>query len=418
MLHIWALVYIAALYVRPGEIIPSIAEVPIIKYLSVGAGAAAALSLLLNPRKFWDRPHDKAMLGYWTVISISNPAWGYFAGGPAAFSDFSPVVFCYFLVRLGAHTVAQIARVTRLLVWLNVFLAVNGLLQVYTGSGFGNLEAMDTHEGIRIMGTGIFNDPNDLGMTLVMSLPFVLGAAFGKGSRFFGRVLSFACFCVLVLACYYTNSRGTILGLGAVIAAFSYRRFGGVTASVFALIGIVGLVALGPSRMSNVSSEEDSAQGRIQAWAAGIQMFKGSPLTGVGYRRFGDINGLVAHNAFVHVLGELGFLGAMAFVALFYWHFYWLRPARAPVVDPPRATLRQMLSDAALGLLVCICFLSRQYVVVPFILVALGANYAAALPGGENREEPSPLWHLTMIGAVTVGLIVTFYIVARLFARY
>lgn len=417
MLHFWVLIYIAAIYIRPGEIVPSLANVPLLQYLTIVSGLAVGLSLILDPRKFWDQPHDKALLAYWGAITISNPAWGYLAGGPAAFSDFSPVVFCYFLMRLGVRTLPQVVRVTRLLVWLNLFLAANGLLQVFTGAGFGNVEAMDTREGIRIQGTGIFNDPNDLGMTLVMILPFVISGSLGRGTKFFRRLFSLLALTTLVAACYYTNSRGTILGLGAVLAAFAYRRYGPVTASIFATVALTALLALGPSRMANVSADEDSAQGRIQAWAAGMQMFKESPLTGVGYRRFGDVHGLVAHNAFVHVLGELGFLGAMPFVAIFYWYFVGLRSRGDPAGDAGVESLRVNLTHAGIGLLVCITFLSRQYIVVPFILVALGASYARLVPRASQSENEG-LWHFTMIGSLTVALIIVFYLIARIFGRY
>lgn len=416
MLHFWVLIYIAAIYIRPGEIVPSLANVPLLQYLTILSGLAVGLSLVLDPRKFWDQPHDKAMLAYWGAITISNPAWGYLAGGPAAFSDFSPVMFCYFLMRLGVRTIPHVVRVTRLLVWLNLFLAGNGLLQVFTGAGFGNVEAMDTREGIRIQGTGIFNDPNDLGMTLVMILPFVISGSLGRGTKFFRRLFSLLALATLIAACYYTNSRGTILGLGSVLAAFAYRRYGPVSASIFATVALGALLALGPSRMSNVSADEDSAQGRIQAWAAGMQMFKGSPLTGVGYRRFADENGLVAHNAFVHVLGELGFLGAMSFVAIFYWYFVGLR-SRGDPGDAAVEALRVNLTHAGIGLLVCICFLSRQYIVVPFILVALGASYTRLVPRPPESDNEG-LWHFTMIGALTVALIIVFYLIARIFGRY
>jgi O-antigen ligase len=409
MLHFWVLIYIAAIYVRPGEIIPSLANVPIVNYLSAGGLVLSLLSLALDPRRFWDQPHDKAMLLYWVAIAVSNPAWGYLAGGPEAISNFFPVVFFYFLIRLGVRTHKQIVRVVNLFIWLNVFLAVNGLMQVYTGAGFGQVEALDTREGIRIQGTGIFNDPNDLGMTLVMALAFVLNRVFGQGSRFFTRLTGLVILAALLAACFYTNSRGTMLGIGAVLAMFAYRRFGLSAAGIIGTVGLVGLLALGPSRMSNVSSEEASAQGRIQAWSAGMQMFKESPLTGVGYRRFGDIHGLVAHNAFVHVLGELGFFGASAFVAMFYWFFRRLPPAAADAALRIQRLPQEFIASG-IGLCVCITFLSRQYVAVPFLLIALGACYASATT---SQRDESTGTHVVMILGLTTALVVIFYLMAR-----
>ena len=47
---------------------------------------------------------------------------------------------------------------------------MNGIVQYHTGIGLGNVGMVLD----RIYGTGIFNDPNDLGMTFVMTVPFVL----------------------------------------------------------------------------------------------------------------------------------------------------------------------------------------------------------------------------------------------------
>lgn len=417
VLHFWVLLYIAVLYVRPGEIFPSVANLPILDVLSAVGALSAGISLILAPRSFLNEPQDQYFLAFLFAIVVSNPLNGWFGGGMPALTNFAPVLFCYFLLRLSVVNEIQLRRMIRLFVALNLFLATNGLLQVFTGAGFGQVEAMDTREGIRIQGTGIFNDPNDLGMTLVMTVPFVLGSLLGAGTRFVVRVASAVVLGALLMACYYTNSRGTMLGLGAVFAAYVYRRFGVATATACAAVGLVGLLALGPSRMSNVTAEEASAQGRIQAWSAGLQMFKESPLWGVGYRRFGDIHGLVAHNAWVHVLGELGILGALPFTGLFYSFFRVLgRRPRDGVLAPSRLRMRNELADSAIGLMTCMMFLSRQYVVVPFILIAWGASYASFT--GPQPDPPRGMLHFVLVGCLTLALVVMFYILVLVLANF
>jgi putative inorganic carbon (hco3(-)) transporter len=419
------LLYVGALYIRPGEIVPALAGVPIVDYLSIVVMLAGGLSLLLEPRKFWDQPHDKTFILYYFAIVISNPAGGYIAGGQEAFSKFLPIAFTYFLIRLGIRTMPQLRGLTRMLIWLNVFLAFNGLLQVFADAGIGRVQAMDTREGIRIQGTGIFNDPNDLGMTLVMTVPFLLSGFTAKGRRLVSRLLTLAALVTLLLACYYTNSRGTVLGLGAVFAVYAYRRYGVITATVLAVGAVAALMVLGPSRMSTVSAEESSAQGRIQAWAAAYQMFFDAPLTGVGFGRFADVHGLAAHNGFMHVLGELGLIGELTFVALFYWYFAGLRITEhgetAAETDEAAGTvrLRNDLADSCIGMIACICFLSRQYTVVIFILLAIGAAYSMImLREGRATARTSTIGSLMLIGGVTFVLLAVFYVLSRLFAYY
>lgn len=422
MFNLWVLLYVAVLYARPGELLVSLAQVPVLDYLAAIAAAAAVLSLVLSPRPFFDQPQDKLLVVFTCAILISNPINGWFGGAPFALSIFAPVLLCYFLIRIGLRTRPQMDRFIGVFVALNLFLAVNGLLQVYTGAGIGQVEAMETREGIRIQGTGIFNDPNDLGMTLVMTVPFVLSTMTAPGTRVFRRIFALCGLTALLLACYYTNSRGTMLGLGVVFGAHVYRRHGFFPASLLAGVGLAAILALGPSRMSELDSEEASAQGRIQAWSQGLQMFKAAPVFGVGFRRFGEYHGMVAHNSFVHVLGELGFVGAFPFVGLFFYFFRGLKSqARSSLEEPPvagRMDIRETIRDSGLGMLTCMMFLSRQYVVVPFILLALGACYASATSSDDRGDAGQAVADSVVIGGLTVALIVAFYVIVRLFANF
>jgi O-antigen ligase len=283
---------------------------------------------------------------------------------------------------------------------------------------------METRDGIRIMGTGIFNDPNDLGMTLVLAIPFVLSRVSAPDTRVLARLGAFIVLVALLAACYYTNSRGTILAIGVTFTVFAYRRAGPYSATAVALVGLVGILVLAPSRMSEMSADEDSAQGRIQAWSEGLQMFKANPVFGVGFGGFADNHGLVAHNSFVHVLAELGMPGAVTFVGMFYWYFLGLgqkqHPTRGP--DEARARLRRDLGDGALGMLICMFFLSRQYIAVPFAMLALGACYRKLTPPearlGGDVEFDTTLLHVGIVGLLTLGMTILIYIIAVLFGDY
>jgi hypothetical protein len=60
-----------------------------------------------------------------------------------------------------------------------------------------------------------------------------------------------------------------------------------------------------------------STAGRVDAWYAGLQMFKSAPLFGIGFGRFADSYERTAHNSFVLCLAELGIVGSTILVALF-----------------------------------------------------------------------------------------------------
>ena len=60
---------------------------------------------------------------------------------------------------------------------------------------------------------------------------------------------------------------------------------------------------------------------RAEAWATGLDMFKHSPIFGVGARLFNEHHFLTAHNSFVLTLAELGLIGMMLFVTFIYLSF-------------------------------------------------------------------------------------------------
>ncbi len=409
------LLYVTVLYIRPSEIVPALARVPLVDILTIGSVPVVALASMMRPRRFVILPADLCVLGFWAVIVISNLAWGWFGGAWMGFLQFMPIVFCYFLVRIALHTPREFRVFVYLLVLLNVFQAVNGIVQYHTGVGLGGVLAVGGEEN-RIRGTGIFNDPNDLGMTLVMVTPFMVCGLFAARARVVTRLLWLALLAPTLLAMYYTNSRGTIIGLGAVLVVFCYRHFNSVLATVVAVVGLAGLVAFGPSRAGAIDASENSAQTRVEAWGEGLGMLKANPVFGVGYGRFTEFHHKVAHNSFVHTFSELGLVGAVLLVGMFYGFFRALRLLETANADDIDAQYwSRALALSAIGAIVCGYFLSRQYIVVPYILLAMGLSRASAgLAGARPFWSNLPVQAATTLGATAAGVAVVWVSVRAL----
>lgn len=423
MAYLFALLYLACIYLRPAEIVTGWEDFPFAVVSATVAGLAVVGSLVLRPRRFWNLPQDRFVLVFLAAVAASNAAWGWFSGALDGTLAMAPAAFCYFLLRSAIESPAQLRGVTYVLVGLTLFQAVNGIVQFHTGSGIGGVVALEDHslltdgadedEVRRIRGTGIFNDPNDLAMTLVIAVPFVAGPLFRRGIP--RRVLALAMLALvpIVTALYYTNSRGGMLGLAAAVLPYGYRRFGRLAGTVAGAAGLVLLIALGPSRMAGLDASESSAQGRIQAWAEGLQMFKSQPLFGVGFGRYTDFNRLVAHNSFVHTLGELGLLGTFAFVGMGYWFFLSSRRCQLTGAEGWKEDLWQ----SGLALAICAMFLSRQYSVVLFVWLALSAGYLHLMAAAPQRS-PRPAVHLARIAAITAGGVICTYVAVRLFGQF
>ena len=432
MTYFLALLYLACVYVRPGEILPGWTGFPFLEILASISAVCAVSSLVLRPRSFWNLPHDRFVVGFATAIIVSNAAWGWLSGAYEGLLTIGPALFCYFLLRSAVESPRQLQWVRYTLVAVTLFHAVNGIVQFHTGVGLGDVAPIemstpasddeDAGEVRRIRGPGIFNDPNDLALALVIVVPFLFGPLIRRETRLAPRTLALLLLVPIVVALYYTNSRGGVLGLGAALLPSLYRRFGRVAGPAVAAAGLVALLVLGPSRMGALDPSESSAHERVESWSEGLQMFKSRPLFGVGFGRFTDFNERVAHNSFVHTLGELGLFGSFFFVGMAYW-FFWGARQQVCRQGPksPGIQLRAAGEDlrrSGLGFLMCAMFLSQQYGVLLFVWLALSACHLQMVQNMMPLPAPPPVGYLARIGAITAGAVICTYMVVRVLVAW
>lgn len=422
MAYLLALLYLACIYLRPAEIVPGWETFPFAACIAAVSALCMAGSLVLRPRRFWNLPQDWFVLGFLVAVVVSNAAWGWMSGAVEALLAIAPAIFCYFLLRGAVETPRQLRWVGYTLLALTLFHAANGIVQFHTGIGLGGVVPVEAHpldadeeadaETRRIRGTGIFNDPNDLALTLVVMVPFLVGPLIRRATQMSVRVGAFVLLLPILIALYYTNSRGGMLGLAAALLPYGYRRFGRFVGLVTSGAGLALLIFLGPSRMAQLDASESSAQNRVQSWAEGLQMFKSHPLFGVGFGRYTEFNELVAHNSFVHTLGELGLLGSFCFVGMGYCFF--INTSRA---IGEHGGWGEDLWQSGLGLAVCAMFLSRQYSVVLFVWLALSGGYVQVMT---SLEPPAPRLslQLTRIAAITAGGVLSTYVMVRFFGNW
>jgi len=428
MAYLACLVYIAVTYVRPGEIIPGWIGFPFLEIAAGFAVVAALISLALNPRHFADLPNDWCFLAYGVAVVLSRPANGWFGGAFPALLAILPLMTFYFLIRLAVRTEAHLRGLIAAFVLLTLFQAGNGILQYHTGMGLGGSTAhvrvqYDTETGDeveeikRVRGTGIFGDPNDLAMSLIVVLPFLFSAVISEQSGFLRRVLAVGAIGVLGYALVLTQSRGGFVGFAALIATYTYRRFGRLSAVAAGVLAVVVMLAAGPSRFQQIDSSEASAQGRIQSWAAGLQMLKSQPILGVGFGNFGDYNQLTAHNSFVHSFAELGVIGGVCFVGIWYWFFVTTTAAR-DIAGAARSRLALDILASGVGVMVCAVFLSRQYSPVLYVPLALGAARVAVTPGDHQQTSFQRASDWMLLPLLSVGVVIGTYVLVLLLARW
>jgi O-antigen ligase len=266
----------------------------------------------------------------------------------------------------------------------------------------------------RIRYIGILNDPNDLGLLFVITI-CLCGYLFVEWRNLPARLVVMAAIAWLGYGLYLTQSRGALLALISVVGMMVWRRFGKVSAGVLGAALIPSLWAA--TRLSTISSGEESAEGRVEAWYTAIELFQTNPLFGVGLHNFTDYHRVTAHNSIVLPLAELGFPGFLVWLGIVAASGYMmfqlgfkaapLEGAEPAVRERQEKEIRagRALAWTMFGFAIGAFFLSQSYKFMIFTLCGLAmARYASAsevliLPA-LKLSELWKRWLLTGVGLV------------------
>jgi O-antigen ligase len=234
---------------------------------------------------------------------------------------------------------------------------------------------------------GPLADPNDLAFFMIAALPFAWVAARRSALTTYAWA---ACGAVLVVATFATLSRGALLGLAVMVVVA--LLLGAVRLRTMLGVGAVATVVLGVLWVSHADVVGRSIQEKQHVAATNIdlrvttvtvaaEMTADSPLLGQGPGGFeasmsrfvpvdtAGVQQTVAHQMYLDVSAELGLLGLGAFLAVLVLGTRGALRARAL---PDRRRLADAVLVALSGTLVSACFLSEQFFVPVWLLVALG----------------------------------------------
>ncbi|MFI4957534.1 MAG: O-antigen ligase family protein [Lysobacterales bacterium] len=434
-MFILSLLYLALTIIRPQDYMSALEGVPVLPVVLI----LAFLFWLGSSAKTFAAPQFLILPIFLVVLMASVVLNGWSGGALEQLTNFGPIVIAFFVLAAAVSVNHSRVVITFAVFALGaIVLALHGVDQFYNGVGW---TGMGLSEDSRIQYVGIFNDPNDLGLLFVTTLPMVFYLS-GRGG-FLGRMFWLAGAALLLYAIYLTNSRGAILAVVAIGAVYLWRKRGLVTAAALSSFGLMGLMML-PSRIQELDVDESSAFGRVDAWYEGLHMFLSHPLFGVGAGNFTDYNDLTAHNSFVLVLAETGFIGYilwLAFVGYSFWMMMTIlrhqsEPAErsasehglantdeTPTPDEQARTADwQRERSLALTLLLSLCgmfaaafFLSRSYTVVMYLLAAVVVGHYT----GVRRRFPGlPGFSLIDHGwrwvPISVASIVALFIIVAL----
>ncbi len=390
--------FMATLLLRPADIVPELAVLQPAKIFALSALGLWAVEKMVRQDTTW--PGSK-LDRYFAWLTVALLASSFVGTDPATsialFQDvFVKVIILYVLIRNLVNTPARAAAT------LTTLGAVGAALGAYALNA--KLTGQAQIEGSRAGFVGLLGDPNDLALVLLMGMPFLASVVMmTHGSRrwIYGLLLA-----VVIAGIVSTQSRGGFMGLGAAAFILLQDKVKSRALQIGILaVGMAGLMAVsGMSDRSSGGGEGDgideSAQGRLDAWMAGMRMVKARPILGVGYDRFADnyptyvTNAVIwgkleAHNSFVKAVAETGIVGFVPFMTMVVLSFrsaVRVRRRRNELDDPMERAAASSLLPTMTAFFISAFFLSQCWSWFTFILLALVAATERSLPAAPEMQ--------------------------------
>ena len=421
----------AALFVRPGEIVPALVGVNVYEFLILACLAVSFPVVLeqFSAKSLEERPVTVCVLGLLLAVVLSHLAQLDFVRAAVNGLDFLKMVLYYMLF---VGLVNTPGRLRTFLFWTTACATVTVALAVLQYHGIISLPnldqivdgAQDKTTGqdvhfVRLTGSGIFHDPNELGVLTSVIILLGLYWLFDRRSGL-ARLLWVGPLALCLYAMTLTQSRGALLALGAGLAVFLVARFGWRAALLAGLFLAPALLLFAAGRQTDLSTEDGTGQQRVQIWSDGLVLMREAPLFGVGRGVFDERIGLVAHNSYLQTMVELGVFGGMLFLGAYYLAVAQLwrlgNQRKHGFLDSEMARLHPYVFGVVASWAVGMMSLTLCYILPTYTVLALATGFARTAP----VEPPLPatrfdLRLLARLVAVAVGGFACLYLFVRLF---
>lgn len=280
-----------------------------------------------------DRRIALPLLLFLTVLAVSS---AFSINSTKGFKEIVNIIkgplVLVFAIQEYVKSKVQISRIQIALLFMLVLQGVDGIYQYFTG--------IDFIRGSHLMSgrvTGSFSHPTKLGNLIALGL--LLAIVFAEGIKKVGlRVTVYILLFFPTATLIFTQTRTAWISFAAsfaVIFVFSKRRFLYVVIMVIILFSFLLLPSSYHERFKSIGQFHQENP-RILIWSSAFEMFKDSPVIGVGPSVFGDIQQkytevlrqekgdknfqvekvIHPHNIYIQSLAEFG---AVGFISLVYF---------------------------------------------------------------------------------------------------
>ncbi len=442
------LLYVLVSYLYPAELFPALAPYRLTYWIGTIGLAAGVLTLIFR-RAALATWQTRLLFAFTATMCLSLMIVNRWPGAPlVVFERFGPSLTMFLLAVSAVTSLSRLRIAAACLIVASLVLVVQGIAAYHFGyrpdlfllqpnaqnessvaptdlesqslGGSTDLDdGVDDVTGVpRLRGLGSLHDPNDLALAFVVAVGFLAGTwKRGAGVRNF--LIAILPIAMLSYGVFLTHSRGGALALVVTLWLAARHQGAGWKANLLLVVLLLGVIAADFSGgRSMVSVNDESATGRVDAWAEGFEMLKLQPLLGIGYMQFMDYNPLTAHNSFVLCFAENGLIGYFFWLGLLLMTLVPLGKLKTPQGDVGGQRITKWASTLQLSLIAFLCgafFLSRTYLPMLYLLVGMGAALLL-LAKAENLEiwRPSAGRMSGLILASEVASIAAIYLFVKL----
>jgi O-antigen ligase len=265
--------------------------------------------------------------------------------------------------------------------------------------------------------SGTIGDPNELAAVLVAGL--ILAAVLISLLRDSPtmRLAAIGALFICAAGLFSTFSRGGLVSLGfvllaAIVVGGRWRGAAALVAFITVISAIMYFGVLAPKAASERVTKVDGGTGRTDIWRVGSRMVHAHPIRGVGAGNF-EVSSVhyaikpgaikydyfieapkVAHNTYLQVLAELGFVGLVPFLILLGFSFACIFKAAQTfnrIRDFDMELVSRGILLALIGILAADVFISGQFSKQLWILLGLCPAMLAIAKRQAARAERAEL---------------------------
>lgn len=318
--------YLIQMYIRPQDWMSFMYGFPLVDLIG-GITIIIALFSLTEKKRQIALPQLYFMLLFLFMVFLSNIFNNQIRIGVEQFILYTKRVAVFFMILCLVRSGRQLKIVISVMIILTVLLAIQAIYQSRLGIGLAGQPLVELHGfgGGRASWIGAWDGPNVLCLLFVVAIALSLGFI----TRSYNLLWRYAnCIFIIIMTAgvYVTNSRGGFIGLLMVILAFFWVKLikkKRLTVRLLVVLIAMGLILaglkFGPSRISELNTEETSAHERKWLWENALNNVRDNPFFGVGKGQFYVSSYSSAHSNYAQNMAEMGLPGLFLYIGFIYF---------------------------------------------------------------------------------------------------